>query len=149
VTALDLPPVLPRIREAAARRGLSARVNVVAGDFHEPLPVGFDLVILANVVHLETRAGAQALITRAAAAVAPGGTLAIIEPLGDGTPEGERQRALYALNLALRTRAGQAWSTDDLLAMCGTAGLASHHLVPLGGAMMALLATRASRSASD
>ena len=43
--------------------------------------------------------------------------------LGDGTPAGERARAVYALHLAMRTQQGKAHALSNLQAWVEQAGL--------------------------
>lgn len=79
VTAVDLSPVaLDRAAAEAARRGLVDRVRWVQADLGawEPPVAAFDLVS-AQFLH-PTAAVRDALYARLAAAVAPGGTLLVV-----------------------------------------------------------------------
>jgi ubiquinone/menaquinone biosynthesis C-methylase UbiE len=133
VTALDLPGVLPAFRLQAEHLGLADRILTLAGDFHHvELPTQhFDRVVLANVLHLEPPDRAAALIRRVASTLVNGGDLVIVETLGDGTPAGERARALYALHLALRTRQGKVHPLSDLQAWVEQAGLIAGEVIAL------------------
>jgi demethylspheroidene O-methyltransferase len=74
----DLPAVV-------ARRG-DDRVEGIAGSFvTDTLPGGFDLVTLVRVLHDHDDAVVAALLAKVFAALPPGGTLMVAEPLA-GTP---------------------------------------------------------------
>lgn len=142
VTTFDLPGVADLFLSRAAARGLGDRADALVGDFNAAeLPAGaFDRVVLANVIHLEPPARARALIARAAAAVAPGGDLVVIEPVGRETPRRERAAALYALHLAMRTREGWAHRPPEITGWLRDAGLAIEAPVELEGPPEAFLA---------
>jgi len=125
VTALDLPKVLVAFCRQAEQMGLADRIETLARDFHHvELPPGhFDRVVLANVLHLEPPEQAADLIRRTVHSLVGGGDLVIVEMLGDGTPVGERARAVYALHLALRTQQGRTHTLSDLRAWVEQAGL--------------------------
>jgi 2-polyprenyl-3-methyl-5-hydroxy-6-metoxy-1,4-benzoquinol methylase len=141
VTTFDLPGVADLFLSRAAARGLGDRADALVGDFNATeLPAeAFDRVVLANVIHLEPPARARALIARAAAAVAPGGDLVVIEPIGRETPARERAAALYALHLAMRTREGWAHRQPEITEWLRDAGLAIEAPVELEGPPSAFL----------
>ncbi|MCY1054791.1 class I SAM-dependent methyltransferase [Nannocystis sp. SCPEA4] len=150
VTGQDFPQVLESFSARAQALGLGDRVATIPGDMHAvELPAGaFDLVVIANVLRLETPERAASLLARLARAVAPGGALLVVDALAGGTPERERARALYALNLALRTRAGRVHSPAEFASWLTAAGLGAIETIELGGragplgAVGALLARR-------
>jgi ubiquinone/menaquinone biosynthesis C-methylase UbiE len=150
VTGQDLPAVLESFMARAQSLGLGDRVATIPGDMHAvPLPAGgFDLVVIANVLRLEAPERAQALIARLATAVAPGGALLVVDALAGGTPARERARALYAINLALRTQAGRVHGPGEITTWLEAAGLSAVQAIELGkdgvapGAIGALLARR-------
>jgi DNA-binding transcriptional ArsR family regulator len=129
VTALDLPPVLPRFEEAAKAAG--ARYQLAPGSFFEvELEPVYDRVILGNVLHLERPDGARRLLERARGWVAPGGELVIV----DAFPfEGhELDLAIYRLHLALRVSGGTVHDEETLRAWCRGVGLEPEAVVSLG-----------------
>jgi SAM-dependent methyltransferase len=96
------------------------RLTTLAGDFHEvALPArSFDLAIVANVTHLQTRDENAALFRKLHPALKPGGEIVVIDALPGG-PQGEAPLALYHLGLALRTQSGRVWSPSELTEMLG------------------------------
>jgi SAM-dependent methyltransferase len=132
VTAIDWKAVLEVAIETAEQMGLSDRLTTIAGSYHEvEFPAGgFDLVILANVTHLESPDGNRHLIAKACQALKPTGRIAIIDVF-PGQSQGDLNRTLYTLGLALRTERGRVYSTAELTALLRECGCAESHLVPL------------------
>jgi SAM-dependent methyltransferase len=146
VTALDLPGVLPAFLDGARTRGLGDRVDTVAGDFHEVVPKGdFDRVVLANILHLEAPDAAARVLSRMAAAVAPGGELVVVDAFARGTREEDVALTLYAFGLAMRTVAGQVYEVDTIRSWSAAAGFPVADFHPLAGAPGALGAIVARR----
>ena len=80
VVAADVSAVaLDRARAAALDRGVEARIDFVCTDFEAELPDGpFDLVS-AQFLHSTVALDRPAILRRAAQAVAPGGSLLIVD----------------------------------------------------------------------
>ena len=99
VTVLDQPRTL----EVEGPGLRAAGIATVEGDATRALPgSAWDAVYLGNVVHLFDPATAGALVARAGAALAPGGTLAVQEVLGDLSPQGPG----FGVMMLVSTRAG-------------------------------------------
>jgi SAM-dependent methyltransferase len=146
ITGLDFPGVLESFTARASATSLSSRARTMPGDMHEvELPTGaFDLVVIANVLRLETPARASRVIERIAKALAPGGSLVVIDALASGSPDADLDRSLYALHLGLRTRTGEVHSAATITKWCQAAGLSQVSPIPLPdpGSVGVLLATR-------
>lgn len=125
VTGLDLPAVLETFRARARALSLSGRAHTLPGNMHDTtLPeAGFDLVVIANVIRLEPPPVAESLLRRLARAVAPGGSLVVVDALAGGTPAREHERRLYALHLGLRTRTGEVHRPEAVARWLTAAGL--------------------------
>jgi demethylspheroidene O-methyltransferase len=93
-TLFDLPAVAARA-QALAKDGL----EVVGGSFFDdPLPRGADIVTLIRILHDHDDAPAQLLLGAIAAALSPGDTLLISEPMADtpgARPMGEAYFGFY------------------------------------------------------
>jgi 3-hydroxy-5-methyl-1-naphthoate 3-O-methyltransferase len=141
-TGLDLGRVLPRFEEAAKAQGLGDRIRALEGDYHD-LPPGhdrWDLVIAANVLHLEPREHAAELVARLCRCVREGGALVVVDALSDGTAAQERVRASYALGLALRLPGATPHREADLCRWIADAGLSGFTRVPLARGVPGLAA---------
>jgi SAM-dependent methyltransferase len=105
-TVLDLPGSARVGREVIEAAGLAHRVTFLEGDArHAELPGGQDAVLLFNLLHHLTASEIPALFTRAAAALKPGGTLAVLDAFADPPRAGRAARAdAAATYLALFVR---------------------------------------------
>jgi len=132
VTAIDWKAVLEVAIETAQELGLSNRLNTIAGNYHEVAfpAASFDLAILANVTHLESPDGNRRLIAKARQALKPRGRIAIIDVF-PGQSQGDLNRMLYTLGLALRTERGRVYSAEELAALLGESGFVAPQLLPL------------------
>ncbi|HEX5818001.1 MAG TPA: methyltransferase [Gemmatimonadales bacterium] len=103
----ELPPVAARARAACAAAGLAARVTAYEGSFlDDALPSGADLVSLVRVCFDHDDAVVRGLFARVHAALAPGGTLLIAEPMA-GLPGAERVGSVYFGLYLLAMRSGR------------------------------------------
>lgn len=125
-TGLDTGPIVPLAAAQAERLGVTARFGVTDCDFFTwDWGTGFDLVLFANIFHLQTAETAFALMGKAAAALADGGLVAIadhiIEDKGAGQSTQDRFFRLFAASM-LATGGGGSFTTDDYgvwLSRCG------------------------------
>ena len=100
VTVLDVPDVAELGERRLAGDPLESRIHFRGGDYHETdLGSDYDLVLLANVLHIDPAPRAEALIDRAAAALAPGGRLAIVEFVIDDAQHADLLGCLFAINM--------------------------------------------------
>jgi SAM-dependent methyltransferase len=130
-----------RSEPRSANEGVSAHrdpatghaVHLVAADWRAlPLtPAAFDLVILANVCHLEDGDGAAKLIGAAGALLRPGGRLIVIDAVGDPADEGA---LLQSMHLGIRTRRGRVHPRASYRLWCDRAGLrpVGEYVLPSG-----------------
>lgn len=118
ITGLDLPEVVPRFADEARRRGLDDRVRSLPGDMHDVRlePGAYDLVIVANVLRLETKDRARRLLGQLAPAVKADGALLIVDAFPGRTRRARRARAAYRLHLALRVPDGAPPAPAELAA---------------------------------
>jgi len=121
-TLFDLPMVAARAR---ARLGPDSGVTVVGGDmFKDALPRGADLISLIRVVHDHDDDPALALLQAACAALEPGGTLLLAEPMA-GTPGAERMGDAYFGFYLLAMGQGRPRTEPELRALLSAAGFVS------------------------
>lgn len=129
VTLFDLPPVADLARRRLERGGLSGRVRVAAGSFHDDaLPTGADMVTLVRVLHDHDDAPALALLRAIRNALPSGGRLAIAEPMADtpgARPAGDAYFGFYLLAMGR----GRPRRFDEIAAMAREAGFGRVHEV--------------------
>jgi ubiquinone/menaquinone biosynthesis C-methylase UbiE len=147
VTGLDFAPVLASFEAHAKKLALHDRIRTIAGDAHEvDLPDGaFDVVMIANVLRLETAERAMTLVARVARSIAPGGQLVIVDALATGSRQAERDRSIYALGLAMRTLVGGVRTNDEVASWLRSAGFVDVEPIDLGEVVGAVAALRAWR----
>ncbi len=126
----DLPGVAARAAERLAHEGLAGRAVVFGLDFHaDALPRGADLVSLVRVVHDHDDTPVQALLRAAHAALEPGGTLLLAEPMagtGGAQAMGDAYFGLYLLAMG----SGRPRRADELAALLQAAGFEAVRRLP-------------------
>ncbi len=144
VTALDFPPVLELAREFIARENAAAQYEFLPGDMHAVAlePAAYDLILLANVAHSAGEAKLRQLLHRLAAALRPGGRLAIVDMIPDPERTGPLLPVIFALNLLLHTEQGDAYTLGQYRAWLEAAGFEPPATIEIGWASPALLARR-------
>ncbi len=99
-TVLDIPPVVDLARLELVGSGLEDRIDFIGGDYHSTdVGGGYDLVLLANILHQEPAPQAAALVRRAADALAPGGRVAVVDFQIDDEQREHPFGTLFAINM--------------------------------------------------
>jgi demethylspheroidene O-methyltransferase len=133
----DLPPVAERARARLAALGLAARVDVAGGSFlDDPLPSGADLVTIVRVLHDHDDESALALLRAARAALAPGGTVLVAEPMSGARgaePMGDAYFGFYLLAMGR----GRPRSAGEVAGLMRAAGFAAVRELPTRRPMLA------------
>ncbi len=140
----DLPAVCGRAHVRLDQAGMSGRVTLHGGNFLvDALPRGFDVITLIRVLHDHDDGAAMVLLRAIHAALPPGGTLFIAEPMAQtpgAQPAGDAYFGFYLLAMG----SGRPRSPDEIQAMLRDAGFARSRLlntsVPLTA--RAIVATR-------
>jgi demethylspheroidene O-methyltransferase len=123
-TLVDLPAVAARAEARFAAAGLNGRTQAVGGDmFGAPLPTGADLACLIRVIYDHPDHRVLTVLRQIRAALAPGGTLLIAEPMA-GTPGAEAVGAAYFGFYLLAMKGGNARSPAQISDLVRAAGFA-------------------------
>lgn len=97
----DLPAVVERARGRFEQAGMSDRVEVFGGNIKaDGLPRGADIISLVRVILDHNDDGAMVILRAVRAALEPGGTLMITEPMSEtrgSAPVGDAYFGLYLL----------------------------------------------------
>lgn len=126
----DLPAVADRARQrlaTPARR--CAQLDIHGGDFmSEPLPQGADLVSLVRVLHDHGDEAALTLLKAVHAALPPGGTVLVAEPMAGvpgAEPVGDAYFGMYLLAMGCGVPRRPA-QIEKLLVLSGFKGVTAH-----------------------
>jgi demethylspheroidene O-methyltransferase len=121
----DLPPVAARAQKRFEALGLAGRAGAHGGDFsHDALPRGADLISLVRVLHDHDDDLAMRLLRATRAALAPGGTIIVAEPMAEAAgaePMGDAYFGLYLLAMG----SGKPRTPKRISDMLREAGFAS------------------------
>ena len=121
LSLFDLPPVAEAARGVLALKGLN-RIEVTGGSFRDnPLPPGADVISLVRILHDHDDAVVTALLAKVHAALPPGGTLLIAEPMA-GTRGAQAMGDAYFGLYLWAMGSGRPRSADAYRAMLATAG---------------------------
>lgn len=120
----DLPPVAARARQRLAGGSLETRCSIHEGSFLTgPLPGGADLISLVRIVHDHGDEDARVLLRACRAALKPGGTLLLAEPMA-GAPGAAPMGAAYFGFYLMAMGSGRPRSAERLTEMLDEAGFA-------------------------
>ncbi|HJW72994.1 MAG TPA: methyltransferase [Geothrix sp.] len=123
VEVLDLGPVVPMARRNIREAGLSDRVTVREGDLRtDALGEAYDLILVSAICHMLDEGENRDLLRRCARALASGGQLVIRDFILDPDRAGPPAAALFALNMLVGTRRGNAYAESDYRAWLLEAG---------------------------
>lgn len=125
----DLPDVVSGAREALAARLGAGRVALHSGSFlTDELPRGYDCVSLVRILHDHDDEPAMRLLGNIRAAIEPGGTLVIAEPLA-GTRGAEAMGDGYFGLYLWAMGSGRPRKVSEIRAMLRHAGFAKSRCV--------------------
>lgn len=123
-TVFEKAPVDEIARRAISRRGLSDRVDVLAGDMlADALPGGYDVHLYSNVVHDWDETRILTLLRASFASLDPGGRVVVHDAMLDPDGAGPQAVAEYSVLLMAFT-AGRCYSQSELAALLHAAGFA-------------------------
>jgi 2-polyprenyl-3-methyl-5-hydroxy-6-metoxy-1,4-benzoquinol methylase len=123
IVAVDWAPVLAVATENAEAMGVGARHRALNGDaFKVDYGTGFDIVLLANFLHHFDRQTCIALLQKTAAALKPGGRVALLEFVPNDDRISPPLAAGFSLTMLSDTAGGDAYTFRDHQAMLVEAG---------------------------
>ncbi|HSN53806.1 MAG TPA: methyltransferase [Candidatus Sulfomarinibacteraceae bacterium] len=129
-TVLDIPQVAEAASASVAGTGLEGRLSWIGGDYLETdFGTGYDLVLLANILHQELAPDAAELVRRAAAATEPGGRVAVVDFRIDDAKREHLLGTLFAINMR---SFGDTYSEPELQGWMEAAGLVDIERTDIG-----------------
>lgn len=120
-TVLDIPRVADAAPASLIGTSFEGRISWIGGDYLETYyGSGYDLVLLSNILHQELAPRAAEIIRRAAAALAPGGRVVVVDFSIDDAKREQLLGALFAINMR---SFGDTYSEPELRGWMEEAGL--------------------------
>jgi SAM-dependent methyltransferase len=134
ITFQDWANVLEVARENVEHHSMTARARFQPGSFFEvDLGSAYDLVLLPNFIHHFDRPTNVGLLRKVHAALAPGGTVAIIEFVPGEDRITPPDAAVFAMRMLGTTPSGDAYTLSEIEGMVIEAGFGAaqpHSLSP-------------------
>ena len=143
-TVLELPAVADIAREHVAAAGLASRIDVVAGDaMAGALPPGYDVFLLANLIHYWSPEGNRALLQRVRSAAEANSRLLLADFWTNPTHTEPLHAALMAGEFAVHVRDGDVYSVDEVRRWLSETGWRFVEHAPLVGPQSLIVAEAA------
>jgi SAM-dependent methyltransferase len=138
----DLPVVAPIAQRENERAGLQARIDTLAGDFFEDSFPRANVITMGNILHDWNEVEKQKLISKAYAALEPGGIFIAIENIIDDERRKNAFGLLMSLNMLIEFGAagGFDYSGAQFDGWARAAGFTHTKVIPLVGATSAAIA---------
>ncbi len=120
-TVFDIPENAEAGREAFRDTEFEDRISFLGGDYlSDDFGAGYDLALLANILHQEHAAAASRLIRRAADSLSPGGRLCVV----DFRIDEDRCSPLFGTLFTIHMRDfGNTWTEKNISGWMRDAGL--------------------------
>jgi SAM-dependent methyltransferase len=141
---LELPTVTELARSRVAAAGLQHRIDIITGDaMAGELPTGYDVFLLANLIHYWSAEQNQDLLQRVRRAAQPGSALLLADFWTNPPHTEPLQAALMAGEFAVHLRNGDVYSVEEVHGWLDRTGwrFADHR--PLAGPQTLIVAEAA------
>ncbi len=126
----DLEGPIEIAGQQIAKAKLSHRLTTMAGDFHtDDIGAGFDVIYLANIIHMMDSEQTLALLRKCRNALVPGGQLLLKDFYLEDSKIEPAFGAQFSVNMLVNTRGGKTYTRSEVLALLGTAGFSDFEVV--------------------
>lgn len=143
VRAVDWPQVLEITEKVARRCGVHDRLTVSPGDLLEAdFGQGHQVATIGHILHGIGVKRSQQLLRKTFAALAPGGTVAIMEFLANDQRTGPPAALIFAVNMLVNTEAGDTFTFAEISDWLQHAGFINPRLLDVPAVSPLVLATR-------
>ncbi|MDY6830617.1 MAG: methyltransferase [Thermodesulfobacteriota bacterium] len=110
---LEIPPVDLAAKRSIESKGMSARVNVVAGNMFDEIPTGYDVHLFANAFHDWDIDAVNTLAANSFKSLSPGGFIAVFDAHLNQFKTGPLSVAEYSC-LLMHSTEGKCYSTKEI-----------------------------------
>lgn len=133
-TLFELPHIATLARQRLTGTSVTKQVNIVEGDFFlDPLPTGYDLVIVAHVMHMFSPEHNLTLLRRLRAHVSTDARLLLVDFWTDTTHTQPLFAALMAGEFLVATGEGDVYSEEEVRVWLSQSGWQPFSHQPLSG----------------
>ena len=142
-TVFDLPrPV--KIAQEQIAKGLSARVDTLAGNFlKDDIGAGYDFIWVSQILHSHDEEQCRLIIGKSVKALNPGGTLAVQDFFLNADGASPPGAAMFGVHMLAVTPRGRAYTIGEVAEWLAEAGLSTpEHLRYNGGDATILVARK-------
>lgn len=147
-TLVELPATVEVVRQVLAQVPGGEAIEIIAGDVRtDPVPPGYDTIVLANIVHLFSPATNRALLQRIRAVADAETRLLLIDFWTDPTHTQPGFAALMAGEFLIVSGDGDVYSVEEVRAWLHECGWLLLEQRPLAGPASLLIAAAAHPSA--
>jgi SAM-dependent methyltransferase len=123
---VEHPKVVHFTRQAIKKNGITNRVRVLALDIvKDPLPRGFDLVLISNVLHGQGMKENHQLLRSAYRSLNQGGRIVLRDVFMNRRGTDPQWAALFSVLLLLHTPNGRCYTLDEVRGWLRTAGFSA------------------------
>ncbi len=138
---LELPTAVELARSRVAAAGLGHRITVITGDaMAGELPAGYDVFLLANLIHYWSPEQNQDLLQRLRQAAQPGSALLMADFWTNPAHTEPLQAALMAGEFAVHIRTGDVYSVEEARTWLDNTGWRFTDHRPLAGPQSLIVA---------
>lgn len=104
-TIFDLTGTLEITKKILEKEGLDKQIKLISGDYNkDPLPAGFDIVFLSNIIHSEDGETNKKLMERVYYSLNPGGRIIIKDHIMDESLTNPSCGAIFSIYMLLTTK---------------------------------------------
>lgn len=140
----DFPPVCRVAQEYIQKFGVTSQVTTMGGNFFETkLPTDNDVVILGQVLHSYSLDDCRKIVEISKQALVKDGTIAIVDLLLNNDKTGPLYPALFALEMIVESKAGNAYSFQEVSGLLGEMGFQDIDTKPMVGPISLVTARKA------
>ena len=123
-TVLDLPYVIPITKRYVSEAGLLDKFNFIEGDYLiKDFEVGYDLILLSAIVHINNYEQNKMLIKKCADALNKNGMIVISDFIMNDDRTKPYHGALFSLNMLVGTKNGDTFTEKEIREWFESAGL--------------------------
>ena len=110
---MEIPPVDAAAKRSIESKGMTDRVNVIAGDMFTELPQGYDAHLFANTFHDWDIGSVQKLVENSFSSLEPGGSIIVFDAHLNKDKSGPLSVAEYSC-LLMHSTEGKCYSTKEI-----------------------------------